>query len=80
MISILIFEDHKLIRETLTFILNHDPRFKVIGSCSDSEEVVKMSVEKHPNNVLMDINLAPFSGIEATRRIRQVSPESRIMG
>jgi DNA-binding NarL/FixJ family response regulator len=80
MISILIADDHKLIRETWTFILNRDSRFKVIGSCANSEEAVKMSKQKHPNVVLMDINMVPFSGIEATRQIREVSPESRIIG
>ena len=80
MISILIADDHKLIRETWTYILNRDARFKVIGSCSNSEEAVKMSGQKHPNVVLMDINMVPFSGIEATRQIREVSPETRIIG
>ncbi len=80
MISILIADDHKLIRETWTYILNRDSRFKVIGSCSNSEEAVKMSEELQPQIVLMDINMAPFSGIEATRRIREASPDSRIIG
>jgi DNA-binding NarL/FixJ family response regulator len=80
MISILIADDHKLIRETWTFILNRDSRFKVVGSCSNSEEAVKMSEELQPEIVLMDINMAPFSGIEATRRIREASPNSRIIG
>jgi DNA-binding NarL/FixJ family response regulator len=80
MISILIADDHKLIRETWTYILNRDSRFKVVGSCSNSEEAVKMSEDLQPEIVLMDINMAPFSGIEATRRIREASPNSRIIG
>lgn len=80
MISILIADDHKLIRETWTLILNRDSRFKVIGSCSNSEDVVKMSRELKPDIVLMDINMQPFSGIEATRQIRDQSPETRIIG
>ncbi len=80
MISILIADDHKLIRETWAYILNSDPRFDVIGCCSNSEEAVKMSEEKHPDVVLMDINMIPFSGIEATRQIREVSPQSFVIG
>ena len=80
MISILIADDHKLIRETWTYILNSDTRFKVIGSCSNSEDAVKMSKQKHPDVVLMDINMIPFSGIEATRQIREVSPKSYVIG
>ncbi len=80
MISILIADDHKLIRETWTYILNSDPRFRVIGSCSNSEDAVKMSKQKNPNVVLMDINMIPFSGIEATRRIKEASPQSFVIG
>src|SRR3954466_1405441 len=80
MISILIADDHKLIRETWTYILNRDSRFEVVATCSTSEEAVKMSKEIHPEIVLMDINMIPFSGIEATRQIREVSPETRIIG
>ena len=80
MISILIADDHKLIRETWAIILNRDSRFKVIGSCANSEEAVKMSKQLKPNVILMDINMVPYSGIEATRRIREASPNSRIIG
>ena len=80
MIKILIADDHKLIRETWTYILNRDSRFKVVGSCSNSEDAVKMTEEIHPNVVLMDINMVPFSGIEATRQIRALSPETRVIG
>ncbi|HSZ34404.1 MAG TPA: response regulator transcription factor [Puia sp.] len=80
MISIIIADDHKLIRETWAYILNNDSRFEVIGSCSNSEDAVKMSKHKHPNVVLMDINMIPFSGIEATRQIREVSPKTFVIG
>src|SRR6516164_5731358 len=80
MIKILIADDHKLIRETWTYILNRDSRVKDIGACSNSEESVKMSEKLQPEIVLMDINMALFSGIEATRRIREASPQSRIIG
>jgi DNA-binding NarL/FixJ family response regulator len=80
MIKILIADDHKLIRETWTYILNRDSRFKVVGSCSNSDEAVRMTEQIHPNVVLMDINMVPFSGIEATRQIRELSPETRVIG
>ena len=80
MISILIADDHKLIRESWTYILNRDARFQVIGSCCNSEEAVRMSSEKHPDVILMDINMTPFSGIEATYKIRSLSPDTKIIG
>ena len=79
-ITILIADDHKLIRETWSYILNGDPRFQVIAECGDSQEAVDLAREKRPNIILMDINMAPFSGLEATEKIRKVAPGSRVIG
>ncbi len=68
-ISILIADDHKLIRETWTYILNEDPRFKVIAACGDAEEAVQRAKDKEPDVILMDISMIPFSGLEATQQI-----------
>jgi|SRR5687768_9130181 DNA-binding NarL/FixJ family response regulator len=79
-ISVLIADDHKLIRETWSYILNNDSRFEVIAECGDSEQAVEMSRVKRPQIVLMDINMMPISGFEATERIRKVSPLSKVIG
>ncbi len=79
-VSILIADDHKLIRETWSYILNNDPRFEVVAECGDSEEAVEVARTKRPQIVLMDINMTPISGFEATEKIRKVSPASKIIG
>lgn len=79
-ISVLIADDHKLIRETWSYILNNDTRFVVIAECGDSEQAVDVARTKRPNIVLMDINMMPISGFEATERIRKVSPTTKIIG
>jgi len=79
-ISILIADDHKLIRETWSYILNSDPRFKVVASCGNGEDAIALAKEKHPGVILMDINMTPFSGIEATKQIRKLMPDSKIIG
>lgn len=79
-ISVLIADDHKLIRDTWSFILNNDPRFQVIAECGDSEQAVEAAKLNRPNIVLMDINMMPISGFEATEKIRKVSPASKIIG
>ncbi len=79
-ISVLIADDHKLIRETWSYILNNDSRFEVVAECGDSEQAVEMSKLKRPHIVLMDINMLPISGFEATERIRKVSPLSKVIG
>ena len=79
-VTILIADDHKLIRETWSFILNNDPRFEVIAECGDSDQAVEVARTMRPQIVLMDINMTPISGFEATEKIRKVSPASKIIG
>src|SRR5882762_10307915 len=79
-INILIADDHKLIRETWSYILNSDSRFQVIAECGDAQEAVELAKAKRPHVVLMDINKTPFSGLEATQRIRKISPGSKVIG
>lgn len=79
-ITIMIVEDHKLIRETWAFILNKDERFQVIAECGATDEAVMKAEQLKPQVVLMDINMLPYTGMEATQKIRRCSPDSRIIG
>ena len=79
-ITILIADDHTLIRDTWSFILNSDPRFIVIAQSRSGEKAVEKSKELRPNVVIMDINLPGISGIEASELIRKFSPGSKILG
>lgn len=79
-ITILIADDHTLVRETWSYILNTDDRFSVIAESGSGEEAVKLARELHPDVVIMDINLPGINGIEATQQIRRLSPGSKILG
>jgi DNA-binding NarL/FixJ family response regulator len=79
-ITILIADDHTLVRETWSFILNTDERFKVIAESGSGEEAVELAKQLRPNIVIMDINLPGINGIEATQQIRKFSPASKILG
>ncbi|GAO42800.1 response regulator [Flavihumibacter petaseus] len=79
-VSIMIVDDHKLIRETWSFILGSDPRFEVIAECGDPEEAIEMAKMRQPHIVLMDINMSPISGFDATEQIRRFSPETKVIG
>jgi DNA-binding NarL/FixJ family response regulator len=79
MIHILIADDHLLLREAWSMILRKDHRFMIIGSCSNSTQAVKMSRKLRPDVLLLDINMAPYNGIEAAQKIRLISPETRII-
>lgn len=79
-ITILLVDDHKLIRESWSFILNIDSRFQVIGATSDAKEAVRIVKEKMPDIVLMDINMTPVNGFEVTKLVRKYAPSSKIIG
>ncbi|MBK8141552.1 MAG: response regulator transcription factor [Chitinophagaceae bacterium] len=79
-ITILLVDDHKLIRDSWSFILNSDSRFQVIGETSNADEAVEISKDKKPEIVLMDINMTPVNGFEATKLVRKYSPGSKVIG
>jgi DNA-binding NarL/FixJ family response regulator len=79
-ITILIVDDHTLIRETWNFILNNDPRFKVVALAITGEEAMQMVERFRPDVVIMDISLPGMDGIEATESICKLYPETRIIG
>lgn len=79
-ITILLVDDHKLIRESWSFILNSDPRFQVVGETSNATDAIEIAKEKKPRIVLMDINMTPVNGFDATKMIRKFSPGSRVIG
>lgn len=79
-ITILIADDHTLVRETWSYMLNTDPRFEVIAETSNGEEAVEVAKQKRPDIVIMDINMPGMNGLEATQLIRKFSPGSKILG
>lgn len=79
-ITVLIVDDHKLVRETWSYALNSDNHFTVIAECGSGEEAVELAKQLHPDIVMMDINLPGMNGIEATVLIHKFSPGSKILG
>lgn len=79
-ISILITDDHTLVRQSLATILNQHSNFKVVAEAGSGEEAVEMARQFRPSVVIMDINLPGMNGIEATSIIRKFSPGTKILG
>ncbi|HVK49404.1 MAG TPA: response regulator transcription factor [Pseudobacter sp.] len=80
MIKIVIADDHRLVREAWRLLLSRDPRLDVIAVCENGHRVVEASRVLQPQVILMDINMEPMNGIEATRKIREFSSDIRIIG
>ena len=78
-IRILIAEDHKLIRETWTSMLNLDERFHVIAACSDTTAAIAVARKQLPDIVLMDINILPLNGFQATESLSKISPNLKVI-
>jgi DNA-binding NarL/FixJ family response regulator len=79
-ITILITDDHTLVRESWVMLFESDVRFKVIAQCGSGEEAVELAKNMRPDIVIMDINLPGINGFEATTLIRKYSPGSKILG
>jgi DNA-binding NarL/FixJ family response regulator len=80
-ISIIIFDDHNLVAEMWSDLINSDERFSVIGICNDTSDKSIESVKtKRPDVVIMDINIQPTSGIEATKLVKKGSPGTKVIG
>jgi DNA-binding NarL/FixJ family response regulator len=77
--SVLVVDDHELVRRGICTILASDPTLDVICQTADGEGAVRKAEELQPELILLDINLPGISGVEAARRIRKVSPGSHII-
>ena len=78
-IRLLVADDHGLLRAGLVALLNAETGMIVVGEAEDEHSVVSLTVEKKPDIVLMDISMPDSGGIEATRRIKQLVPEAKIL-
>jgi len=80
MIKVVIADDHKLVREAWNLLLSRDKRLSIVAVCENGYQVVEACKATPPDVVLMDINMEPVNGIEATRAIREFSDHIRIIG
>src|SRR5512135_1660471 len=78
-IRILIVDDHGLIRAGMRALLSNTPKLEVVGEAADGEEALRLAHTLRPDIILLDIALPGLSGIELTRRLTQVLPESRVL-
>ncbi len=78
-ITVLLVDDHSLVRRGFRRMLEDDPGISVVGEAGDGIEAVRLACELQPNVVVMDCAMPELSGIEATRRILEKYPEAGIL-
>jgi DNA-binding NarL/FixJ family response regulator len=78
-VSVLIVDDHAIVRDGLRQILEREPGLSVIGEAANGRDAVSNAVRLHPDIVLMDITMPELNGIDATRRIRKACPNTRVL-
>jgi DNA-binding NarL/FixJ family response regulator len=78
-VRIILADDHKIMREGIHALLEHEPGIEVIGEAEGGESVVRLVLEHRPDVVIMDITMPDMNGIEATRRILADLPDTKII-
>lgn len=77
--TILLVDDHKIMRDGIRAILKHSDEFRVIGEAGDGSDAIQLCKRTLPDIVLMDIGLPGLNGIEATGEILRHCPATRVI-
>jgi DNA-binding NarL/FixJ family response regulator len=78
-IKVLIADDHPLLRDSISYLLQKHHDFEIVAQAADGEEAVKLATELSPDIVIMDIEMANVDGVEATKRIKAGRPEVSVL-
>ena len=78
-ITILLVDDHTIVRDGLCALFDKDPDLLVVGSVNNGLEAIKQVRDLKPDVVLMDISMPELNGIDATEQIRQESPTTQVV-
>lgn len=78
-IRVVIAEDHAVVRQGLKILIHADPGLEVAGEAEDGEQAVRVAEKVNPDVVVMDLAMPRLNGLEATRRIVQKNPHTKVL-
>ena len=79
MVRILLIDDHALVREGVARLLEESPGLRVVGSFDDDAVAVRFAARAEPDVAILDITMPRANGIDVARRLRAVSPRTRLL-
>ena len=78
-LRILLAEDHETVRAGVKMLIDAQPDMTVVGEASDGDAAVKKAAELLPDIIVMDISMPGLNGLKATKKIKQISPQIKIL-
>ena len=78
-VEIFLADDHGVLRAGLRALLNSEDDLEVVGEAASGDEALRLAAELRPDIVLLDLNMPGPGGIEITRQLREVLPETRVL-
>ena len=78
-ITILLTDDHHIVRSGLRSLIESQPNFKIVGEAENGRQAIQLCRELAPDIILMDISMPELNGIEATRQVLADSAKTKII-
>jgi two-component system, NarL family, nitrate/nitrite response regulator NarL len=78
-ITVLLVEDHRVVREGLRVLLEAEPDIEVLGEAQTGRQAMELTRKFHPAVVVIDISMPLLNGLEATRQIRKTFPDTKVV-
>src|SRR5881296_3228247 len=78
-ITVLLAEDHQIVRQGFRALLKHEPDIEVVGEAETGRQAVQLARKLRPAVIVMDIAMPLLNGLEATRQIRVNFPDAKVL-